>query len=29
MAIRKITPDDREIYKQMAAEFYGSDAVSH
>ncbi len=29
MAIRKITPKDREIYKQMAAEFYSSDAVSH
>lgn len=29
MAIRKITQTDREIYKQMAAEFYSSDAVSH
>lgn len=29
MSIRKITLNDREIYKQMAAEFYGSDAVSH
>lgn len=29
MSIRKITENDRKIYTQMAAEFYGSDAVSH
>ncbi|MBQ7783364.1 MAG: GNAT family N-acetyltransferase [Oscillospiraceae bacterium] len=27
--IRKLIPDDREIYIEMAMEFYGSDAVSH